>query len=399
MKKVFLTLVAIVCSTMAFAQFGPRAPKIVSPQVNADGSVTFRLSAPKAVSVTVNGDFMPKESRTFEMNGRSMTMDIAKPGVMTEKNGVWEITVSNVAPDYYAYNFNVDGLTVLDPNNLQIVRDGTRLSSLLIVPGEKSNPYLLAPTKRGTLSKVWYDAKAFGQGIERRMYVYTPYGYNPKDKAKYPVLYLQHGGGGDEDAWETMGRASEILDNMIADGQAVPMIVVMPNDTPNQYAAPDIMDPVDDSSVIGQDMTSESFHAGGNYVKDLVEDIIPFIESHYNVIPKKDSRAIAGLSMGGIYTLYATTNYPNLFGYIGVLSMGFTPDRDPVKNLTPVKKAGYRLYWIGCGKTDMAYDNAVRLMKGLDDMGMKYTWFNEVGGHNWDTWRVCLKKFGPLLFK
>ena len=134
-------------------------------------------------------------------------------------------------------------------------------------------------------------------------------------------------------------------------------------------------------------------------MKGLIEDIIPYVESHYKVIKNKDSRALAGLSMGGIYTLYATARHPELFGYIGVLSMGFTADRDPIKELTPVKNGGYKLYWVGCGETDMAYDNCKRLIKGLDDLGMKYTYFGKVGGHNWDTWRVCLKELAPQLFR
>jgi enterochelin esterase family protein len=230
------------------------------------------------------------------------------------------------------------------------------------------------------------------------MYIYTPAGYGESNK-RYPVLYLQHGGGGDEDAWTSLGRACQIMDNLIAQGRAEPMIVVMPNASPNQLASPDVLDPIATSTIMQQDMESEEFHSGGNYVKDLIEDIIPYVESHYNVNKNKNARALAGLSMGGIYTLYTTARYPNLFGYIGVLSMGFTPDRDPVAELTPVKNAGYKLYWVGCGMSDMAWDNTERLLNALDQMRMEYTYFGDVGGHNWDTWRVCLKQMAPLLFK
>jgi enterochelin esterase family protein len=319
------------------------------------------------------------------------------PVEMTEgKDGVWEYTAENVSPDFYGYYFTVDQTRTLDPNNVQIIRDGVRVSNLVIIPGDKSNLYLEAKDKKGMLSKVWYPSPAFG--AVRRMYIYTPYGYGETNK-KYPVFYLQHGGGGDEDAWSTLGRACQILDNLIAQGKAVPMIVVMPNANPNQLASPDVMSPIPGPSIFQQDRTSDAFHSGGPYVKDLIEDIIPYVEKHYSVIKSKDSRALAGLSMGGIYTLYVTARHPDLFGYIGVLSMGFTPDRDPIKELTPVKNAGYKLYWVGCGKEDMAYDNAERLLKGLNDMGMKYTYFDKVGGHNWDTWRVCLKELAPLLFK
>jgi enterochelin esterase family protein len=312
------------------------------------------------------------------------------------KDGVWEYTVHNVAPDFYSYTFTVDNIRMLDPSNLQMVRDGQNVTNIVIMPGEKSNLYLEAREKKGTLSKVWYPSPAFG--ANRRMYVYTPYGYETSGK-KYPVFYLQHGGGGDEDAWTSLGRACQILDNLIAQGKAVPMIVVMPNASPNQLASPDVLDPLPSPSPMQQDRTSEAFHSGGAYVKGLVEDIIPYVESHYRVIKSKEARALAGLSMGGIYTLYTTAKYPNLFDYIGVLSMGFTPDRDPIKELTPVKTAGYKLYFVGCGESDFAYDNTKRLLKGLDDLGMKYTNFDKVGGHTWDTWRVCLKELAPVLFK
>lgn len=390
MNKAILFSAVLFTCTGLFAQFGP--PRLVSPELNAD-SITFRFLAPKAIKVELNGDFLPaKETKT-----NFGTFMMPAPVEMKEgKEGVWEYTVHNVAPDFYSYTFTVDGIRMLDPGNLQMVRDGQNVTNVVIMPGEKSNLYLEAKEKKGTLSKVWYPSPAFG--ATRRMYVYTPFGYETSGK-KYPVFYLQHGGGGDEDAWTSLGRACQILDNLIAQGKAVPMIVVMPNASPNQLAAPDVMDPLPTPSPMQQDRTSEAFHSGGAYVKGLVEDIIPYVESHFRVIKSKEARALAGLSMGGIYTLYTTARYPDLFGYIGVLSMGFTPDRDPVKELTPVKNAGYKLYWIGCGESDFAYDNTKRLIKGLDDLGMKYTNFDKVGGHTWDTWRVCLKELAPMLFK
>ncbi len=390
MKKTMLLSVALFTCAGLFAQFGP--PRLVSPELNAD-SIIFRFRAPKAIRVELNGDFLPtKETKT-----NFGTFMMPAPVEMKEgKDGIWEYTARKVTPDFYSYTFIVDGIRMLDPGNLQMVRDGQNVTNVVIMPGEKSNLYLEAKEKKGTLSKVWYPSPAFG--ATRRMYVYTPYGYETSGK-KYPVFYLQHGGGGDEDAWTSLGRACQILDNLIAQGKAVPMIVVMPNASPNQLAAPDVMDPIAGPSPMQQDRTSEAFHSGGAYVKGLIEDIIPYVESHYRVIKSKEARALAGLSMGGIYTLYTTAHYPNLFAYIGVLSMGFTEDRDPIKELTPVKTAGYKLYFIGCGESDFAYDNTKRLLKGLDDVGMKYTNFDKVGGHTWDTWRVCLKELAPLLFK
>lgn len=391
MKKPVLFTIILFSTIGLMAQFGG-PPPLKSPEISAD-SVTFRFRAPKAIKVELNGDFLPVKPQNTNFG----TFMVPAHVEMKEgKEGVWEYTVHNVAPDFYSYTYTVDGIRMLDPFNIRTVRDGRNTTNYFIIAGEKSNLFLEAKEKKGTLSKVWYPSPAFG--ANRRMYVYTPYGYETSTK-KYPVLYLQHGGGGDEDAWASLGRACQILDNLIAQGKAVPMVVVMPNASPNQLASPDVMDPLDAPTPFEQDRTSDAFHSGGPYVKSLIEDIIPYVESHYRVNRNKQSRALAGLSMGGIYTLYTTARYPDLFDYIGVLSMGFTPDRDPVKELTPVKTAGYKLYFVGCGESDFAYDNTKRLLKALDDLGMKYTNFDKVGGHTWDTWRVCLKEMAPLLFK
>lgn len=398
MKNLLFTLLlGLITWTLSAQQDLFRENPVVSPEINGT-NVTFRFQAPKAIKVVLSGDFLPEQEVTTTMGGMTMTMMTPVPVEMTEtENGIWEYTVENVAPDFYTYSLTVDGIEMLDPNNLQVIRNGQNITNMFIVPGEKSNEYLEAGEKKGALSKVWYPSPAYG--AECRMYVYTPYGYGESNK-KYPVLYLQHGGGGDEDAWASLGRACQIMDNLIAQGKAEPMIVVMPNANPSQLAAPDVMEPIEGATgLFSMDMASEEFHSGGVYTRSLMEDIIPFIESHYNVIKKKSGRALAGLSMGGIYTLYTTARNPNTFDYVGVLSMGFTPDRDPIAELTPVKEAGYKLYWVGCGETDMAFANAERLLKGLDDLNMEYTYFDQVGGHNWDTWRVCLKEMAPLLFK
>lgn len=391
MKKIILIIHVFLFTFGAFAQ--NKDARIISPDINGT-NVTFRIKAPKAIKVQLNGDFLP----TREVSGRFGKVQEAIPAEMTEReNGIWEYTVENISPDFHTYSFNVDGLKMLDPNNLQVVRDGLNFFNMFIVPGEKSNIYLEAPSKKGILSKVWYPSPAFGK--ERRMFVYTPYGYG-ESKTSYPVLYLHHGGGGDENEWSMWGRVCQIMDNLIAKGVVKPMIIVMPNIHPNQLASQDVMEPMTDvKSIFELGMKSEELYSGGPYVKSLIEDIIPYVESHYSVIKKKSGRAIAGLSMGGIITLYATTHYPDMFDYIGVFSMGFTPERNAIADLTPVKNAGYKLYWVGCGTSDMAYGNAERLLKGLNDLQMKYTYYDQLGGHVWDTWRICIREFAPQLFK
>ena len=305
MKGIVFTLITLIFSVPLFAQFGG-PPRLVSPEIDGN-NIIIRFRAPKAIKVEINGDFLPE----LEVETPMGTMMRPAPVEMKQgEDGVWEYTAENVEPDFYTYTITVDELQMLDPSNLKVVRNGQNMTNYLIVPGEKSNLYLRAEDKQGTLSKVWYPSPAFG--ANRRMYVYTPYGYGQSNQ-KYPVLYLQHGGGGDEDAWSSLGRACQIMDNLIAQGKAEPMIVVMPNASPNQLAAPDVMDPIPGPSLFQQGMESEEFHSGGAYTKSLVEDIIPYVESHYNVIKKKEGRAIAGLSMGGIYTLYTTARHPDLF--------------------------------------------------------------------------------------
>ena len=395
MKRISVLSAALLLCTSVFAQFGQQAAPVVSPEIDGT-TVTVRLRAPQATQVQVSGSFCPVQKVEFQGNVYEMQRPV---DMVKNEAGIWEATIENVAPDFHTYTFTVDGMTILDPQNLQTARDGERVTNILIVDGEKSHEFLPVTEKKGTLAKVWYASPAYGEGIERRMYVYTPYGYNALEATEYPVLYLQHGGGGDEDAWTSLGRACEILDNLIAEGKAEPMIVVMPNANPHQIASPDIAAALPTESHMQRGFDDPSFYSGGAYVQSLVEDIVPYIESHYRAIKKKEGRAIAGLSMGGVYTLDCTAKHPEVFDYIGVLSMGFTEQQDAKGMLKPIQDDGYKLYWIGCGESDMAYANTERLIAALDALGMEYTNFDKVGGHTWDTWRICLKEFAPLLFK
>lgn len=402
MKKIIFSIIALFVITGAFAQeisnFMGNQP-IISPEIG-DNSVTFRMSAPYAESVQISGGFTP----TVKVETSFGTMDAPGNLDMTKgENGIWSISVPLPEPELYTYSFIVDGVSVNDPNNIFMQRDGTRYLSVLLVPGKLTENYFEA-NQRGNLNQVWYESPTLE--MTRRLFVYTPYGY-ADSKEKYPVLYLLHGAGGDEDAWSTMGRACQILDNLIEKGLAKPMICVMPNGNPTQYAARTLM--IDEKQV---DRNDPAMGMMGNlYPKSIVEDIVPFIEKTYRVDAKPKSRAIAGLSMGGGHTITTSLMYPGFFDYICPLSMGigmrFGNNQDNQEEVMKtyetqfkaLKKEGYKLYFLACGDTDFLFDSAKTLDKMLTDTGNKHTFFVTPGGHTWANWRIYLNAFAPQLFK
>jgi len=368
----FCLLVPAVTFSQELANFR-RAP-VISPEIG-EKTVTFRIAAPQAKLVRLYGSWM-----------RSMDSSV---NMMKDTAGVWMVSIPKPAAELYTYNFIVDGFVVNDVNNVFLQRDGTRYLSVLLIPGDLTANYFEAG-QRGNLRKVWYDSPTIG--TTRRMYVYTPYGYE-SGTASYPVLYLLHGGGGDEDAWATMGRACQILDNLIEKKLALPMICVMPNGNPTQEAARTLMIP--EKPV---DRTTPGF--ANMYVNSIVKDIIPYIEKNYRVIAKPEARAISGLSMGGGHTLSATNEYPGVFGYICPLSMGVRDTQADIdEKLQGVKKAGYKLYWVGCGTDDFVWEMAKSLDAALTRNGLEHTFHVTSGGHTWSNWRIYLNTFAPLLFK
>jgi enterochelin esterase family protein len=347
--------------------------RIVSPEFSGD-KVTFRYRAAKARDVKLYGSWLGSYTETTPMQDKG--------------NGVWEVTIDAPAPELYTYNFFVDGVYANDPSNVLMQRDGNRYLSMFIVDGKRSENYKEA-NRRGSLEQVWYDSPALS--MNRRMLVYTPYGY--KDgKAKYPVLYLLHGGGGDEEAWSSMGRACQILDNLIEKGLAKPMLVVMPNGNANQQAAQTLKLPV-------KEMDMRAPENADLYIHSLAKDIVPYIETHYRVIAKPESRAVSGLSMGGGHTLSVTNNYPGMFAYIAPQSMGIREGVNIDAQLQAVKKAGYKLYWVACGDTDFVIEMAKDLDKALTKNGLEHTFHLTGGGHVWANWRDYLNTLAPLLFK
>lgn len=377
MKKIInlslmLFLWLSISNAQELANFANRTP-IVSPEI-AGNEVTFRIRAVKA--------------RDVKLYGSWMTQNTDAAALTENAEGVWEVTISTPEPDIYTYNFIVDGITMSDASNVLMQRDGVRYLSMLFVDGEKTVNYREA-NERGNLTKVWYDSPTLG--LNRRMYVYTPYGYDSSNN-EYPVLYLLHGAGGDEDAWSNMGRACQILDNLIEKGEAVPMIVVMPNGNPGQQAASPLM--LDVKTFDNTDPANANL-----YVHSIARDIVPFIEKNYRVNANRDSRAISGLSMGGGHTMSLANNYPGMFGYIAPMSMGIREGQEVDAQLQALNKAGYKLYWLACGDADFAYPGATLLHETLDRNGLKHTFHITGGGHTWSNWRDYLNTLAPLLFK
>jgi len=402
MKKQFVTFFSVLFLLVTLSTYSQETSKkpvnqpapgpafrmpfaLKSAEILPDNSVTFRLLSKDASSVEVSGDWMPGFGTSVPM-------------VKNDTN-LWTLTVGPLKPELYSYTFLIDGIRVIDPNNPLVKRDGTRNESMLLIPGEESDLYMVKNIPHGTLSKVWYESPTLK--LNRRMYVYTPAGYEDS-QTRYPVFYLLHGGGGDEDAWTTLGRTCQIMDNLISQGKAKPMIVVMPNGNPGQAAA--FTDAFVNPSV------SAPYDMGlGLFEESMVKDIIPYVESHYRVVADRDHRALAGLSMGGMQTLTLTGNYPYMFGYIGVMSMGLVdvttmglkPDPDPDQDikLETLKNSGYILYWIGVGKDDFLYKSVQSLRTALDKHGLKYTYRESTGGHSWANWRIYLSEFAPQLFR
>ena len=419
-----VTLVILVAAG-AFAQPAPApaatqgpaaggAPPVRSPEIAADATVTFRLLAPNATTVLV----------------RNTTGGYADwPGGNDVKmsrgdNGVWSATVGPLKPEYYAYVFVVDGVQAFDPQNVFHVRDGQRYGNALRIAGDFTRNYAVNDVPHGTVSQVWYPSPALE--MSRRLYVYTPPGYE-SNTSRYPVFYLLHGGGGDEDIWTTMGRAPQILDNLIAQGKATPMIVVMTNENANQVASQDFVAPRPLPPGTGNPMQGPAML---DFPKSIVTDLIPFVDKTYRTVADREHRAIAGLSMGGAMTLLAAFNHLDTFAWVGTFSAGLPPmpgvkvpipppanaailrgpditntiDKEKLAALLPQltaeANATLRLFYVAIGTEDglITAHNAFKEL--LAAKGVKATFVETRGyGHEWAYWRLCLQDIAPRLFQ
>ncbi|MCF0159798.1 MAG: esterase, partial [Bacteroidaceae bacterium] len=389
MKRLFvLTAVALFCVSGYAQQALWGGAQLVSPQVNADKTVTFRYRAPKAMSVQVTGDFLPTQKMKMP-NG--FEVDMPGRGDLVEKDGVWEYTTpAPLAPELYSYSFVVDGVTTTDPANVYVNRDVASITNLFLIDGnEKVDLYKVQKVAHGTVHKIWYHSDA--EGKDRRLTVYTPAGYE-NGKQKYPVMYLLHGIGGDEEAWYTQGRSTQIFDNLIAQGKAVPMIVVMTNGNLAMEAAPGEGSEGFTVPTMGLPKTMEgSFEAA-------FPEIVSFIDKNFRTKTDKKNRAIAGLSMGGFHSLNISREYPTLFGYVGLFSaaIGVTdPNISPVYQNADEKLATQfnaknrpALYYIAIGNTDFLFKSNTEYRQKLDALGYPYEYVETEGGHIWRNWRT-----------
>ncbi|MBR1518297.1 MAG: esterase [Prevotella sp.] len=397
MKKNLISLLLIAFCADALAQQAIRErPNVKSPVINADGTVTFNVFAPEAKEVSVTADFNEISWQTKKMS--------------RQDNGVWTYTTpSPLSPELYSYSISIDGVRVVDPAYSYVNRDVSTLSSIFIVSTSKTDKghyYSVNNVPHGNVSRVWYYSPTLG--TNRRMTVYTPAGY---DKGKrYPVLYLLHGHGGDENAWSDLGRTIQIMDNLIAEGKAVPMIVVMPNGNPTCDAAPGEWH---EGMYTPDGNAFRNRGAKATFPQSFM-DVVNFVDKNYKTIRRREARAVTGLSMGGGHTLMISRLFPTTFNYFGLMSaansikpdwrLGFTlenarADKDFNAEMKRLFDSKPKLYWIAIGNEDFLYQNNVTLRKYLDENNFKYEYYENDGGHLWRNWRIYLTMFAQRLFK
>ena len=394
-KLLFCTLMAAMACSASAQQALWGGSDITSPEINPDKTVTFRIAAPKAVKVQVTGDFLPTEKIQTPFG------EVDAPGTadLIEKDGVWEYTTPEpLKPELYSYTMLVDGLKINDPSNVFRIRDVKSVSDVFIIPGERADLYTIKDVPHGSVSKVWYNSPTLG--MDRRLTIYTPPGYETSGK-RYPVFYLLHGMGGDENAWTELGRASQILDNLIASGEAEPMIVVMTNGNAALQAAPG------ESSLGFAAPTTQLPKTMDGSFESHFPEVVKFVDSNYRTIKSKKARAIAGLSMGGFHSMQISKEYPDMFDYVGLFSAAIMPregaDSPVYANIDEKLKKQFAknpaLYWIAIGDSDFLYQANVDFRKKLDENGYPYTYYETPDGHIWKNWRIYLTEFVPQLFK
>jgi len=335
---------------------------VESPEIHPDHTVTLRIFAPKAAEVTVRGDF-------------------GKTELTRDERGLWSVTVGPLEPGVYSYLYHVDEVPTLDPRNPNTKRY-VPVESLFEITGDPPAVWAIENVAHGAVNINWYQSKSLKK--QRRMHVYTPPGYNGCEY-DYPVLYLLHGWGDDDSVWTEVGRANFIIDNLIAEGKAEPMVIVMP-------MGHTTFDPFHGLGT----KTKKQFAA--EFEKELMKDVIPFVESRYRIKRDRGGCAIAGLSMGGWHSLIVGLRNPEKFGWVGAFSWGMM-SAEKLLELTGGVPKEPDLLWIGCGKSDFLIEDNENLIAALKERGIRHTWRLTEGGHSWPVWRDYLAEFTPLLFR
>jgi enterochelin esterase-like enzyme len=374
-KHALLLIVATAAPVLAQAPPSPAPPSppppVISPEVHADRTVTFRLRAPNAKEVVVSGEGV-------------------KAAMQKDEQGLWTVTTGPLEPDIYGYSFVVDGVTHFDPSNPATVPNHLYVASSLHVPGPPSLPWETGPVPRGAVHHHFHHSAVVGD--DRDFYVYTPPGYDPEGKKPYPVLYLLHGFSDDARAWTEVGRAHVILDNLIASGKARPMLVVMPLG----YGAPEIL------SRTGPQFRDVALRKRNQqkFRETLLQDVIPMVEKLYHVSADRESRAVAGLSMGGGESLDVGLNARDHFAWVGAFSSAVPDDPDAAfPGLDANTRPPLRLLWIACGTEDFLTADNRTFWNWLQARQVPFTKIETAGGHTWPVWRRNLANFAPLLFR
>jgi enterochelin esterase family protein len=386
------TLVALMTlASMASPQVRGQAAKrqptpndtLKSTEVAADHRVTFRIYAPKANDVSVSGDFGA---------GGKLNRD---------EQGVWSLAVGPLAPDFYSYMFQVDGVRTVDPKNAMIKPGISSVTSMFLVPGDEADFEATKDVPHGEVRAVWYRSGTLES--LRRMHVYTPPGYEGGTE-KHPVFYLLHGGGDDDSGWSTIGRAGFILDNLIAAKKAVPMLVVMPN---GSLPTPPNLPPFTPGTAPSAEFRIAMTAVLMKFVDELTKEIVPLVEKTYRVKAGPENRALAGLSMGGGQTLGLVLSHPYEFGYVGIWSAGlfgsntaeWEARNEAFLNAAERFNGAVKLCEICVGDQDFALAGSKSLAQVLEKRGLRHELHISGGGHTWINWRRYLNAFAAKLFQ
>lgn len=371
-----LALLLLIATVARAQDVGSSSPNdtLVSPQVATDGRATINIYAPNADEVRLRGDWM---------SGGQSPIELEKDAI-----GVWSATIGPLVPDYYSYTLVVDGVRTLDPKNPMIKQGNNSVDNMFLVPGNDVAYAMNQRVPHGAIRQVWYDSEVLG--MQRRMHIYTPPGYDGSD-TQYPVLYLLHGGGDEDSGWSTVGRSGYILDNLLADGVAEPMLVVMPNG----------------SLPAGRPADGLRGGAQERFSLEMMESIVPYVEGNFRVLPASASRAIAGLSMGGGQAMRVLADHPDQFAFVAIWSSGlFSQAADDYaaaneRFLANPERVNdnVELLSIVVGSDDFALPGARELAHVYTDYGIEHEFELTGGGHTWLNWRAYLNGLVPRLFQ